>query len=88
MAEHSQFAAAGRVDVFFVIGMEDEAAESRLLLGQALFPGLDGQVFLIAAADGTGRRPLSKDGLMAADAPRRRPLAGDDGQQDSRLAGL
>ena len=68
--------------------MEDEPAKSRLAALHALPAGLDGQIFLITATDGTGRRPIGKDGLVAADAAGRRALAGDDGQEDSRLASL
>ena len=88
LAEDGQFPATGSVDIFFVIGVEDEPAKSRLAALQALPAGLDGQIFLITATDSTGRRPIGKDGLMAADAAGRRALAGDDGQEDSRLAGL
>ena len=88
LAEDGQFPATGSVDIFFVIRMEDEPAKSRLAALQALPAGLDGQIFLITATDSTGRRPIGKDGLMAADAAGRRALAGDDGQEDSRLARL
>ena len=68
--------------------MQQERLQPRRHFQKAAFAFLNGQIFLIAAADGSPRRTVFEDELAAAGSSRRRAHRGDDGQQHSTVASL